>query len=55
MASRMSSGWLLVLFLCLMPALARAHPEGSDTGLINGLVHPVFGVDHLLAMVSVGW
>ena len=48
------SGCWLGVCLCLLPALARAHPEGSDTGLINGLMHPVFGVDHLLAMLSVG-
>ena len=54
MPSRTNSGCRLVLFLCLLPALARAHPEGSDSGLINGLTHPVLGVDHLLAMLSVG-
>jgi len=30
------------------------HAGGSDAGLISGLIHPVFGLDHLLAMVSVG-
>ncbi len=30
------------------------HPGGSDAGLTSGLLHPVFGLDHLLAMVSVG-
>jgi urease accessory protein len=34
--------------------VAQAHAGGSDTGLINGLTHPVFGLDHLLAMISVG-
>jgi urease accessory protein len=38
----------------LLPALARAHQGGSDTGLMAGLMHPVFGPDHLLAMLSVG-
>jgi urease accessory protein len=38
----------------LLPALAKAHQDGSDTGLMAGLMHPVFGPDHLLAMVSVG-
>jgi len=54
MPSRTNCRCWLVLVLCLLPALARAHPEGDDTGLINGLMHPVFGVDHLLAMISVG-
>lgn len=34
--------------------MAQAHAGGSDTGLVNGLMHPVFGLDHLLAMISVG-
>jgi urease accessory protein len=37
-----------------LPDLAQAHTGGSDTGLIDGLMHPVFGLDHLLAMISVG-
>jgi urease accessory protein len=45
------SGGLMVL---LLPAVAEAHPGGSDTGLMNGLMHPVFGPDHLLAMICVG-
>ena len=43
--------WLLIL---LRPIEAQAHTGGSDTGLVNGLMHPVFGLDHLLAMISVG-
>jgi urease accessory protein len=38
----------------LLPTVAEAHAGGADTGLINGLMHPVFGLDHLLAMISVG-
>ena len=38
----------------LLPAVAQAHAGGSDTALITGLMHPVFGLDHLLAMISVG-
>lgn len=37
-----------------LPPLAQAHAGGADAGLIDGLLHPVFGIDHLLAMVSVG-
>lgn len=40
--------------LLLLPAVARAHYGIADGGLINGLMHPVFGLDHLLAMVCVG-
>ena len=38
----------------LLPAFAEAHPGGGDTGLMAGLMHPVFGPDHLLAMICVG-
>src|SRR5512143_3827068 len=46
--------WSGGLILLLLPAVAEAHPGGSDTGLMTGLMHPVFGPDHLLAMISVG-
>src|SRR2546430_16623638 len=46
--------WLGGLPILLLPAVAQAHSGGSDTDLINGLMHPVFGLDHLLAMISVG-
>jgi len=42
------------LLILLLPAVAQAHPGGSDTGLVDGLMHPVFGPDHLMAMSSVG-
>lgn len=41
--------------LLLASAAASAHAEqGVAGGLISGLLHPVFGLDHLLAMVAVG-
>jgi urease accessory protein len=46
--------WSVAPMVLLLPALAEAHPGGSDTGLMAGLMHPVFGPDHLLAMISVG-
>jgi urease accessory protein len=46
--------WSVGPMVLLLPALAEAHPGGSDTGLMAGLMHPVFGPDHLLAMISVG-
>lgn len=39
----------------LWPALAWAHvEEGRAEGLLAGLRHPASGLDHVLAMVSVG-
>jgi len=35
------------------PALAHVQ-EGQTQGLVNGLLHPISGLDHVLAMVSVG-
>lgn len=44
----------LAMFLgFLMVTSASAHGVQGG-GLINGLMHPVFGPDHLLAMVAVG-
>jgi urease accessory protein len=43
------------LFAALWPSLAWAHTEqGRAEGLLAGLHHPVSGLDHVLAMVSVG-
>ncbi len=47
---------LLALGLSLIPTVAYAH-DGSQVpfgGFLAGLVHPVLGYDHLLAMLSVG-
>jgi urease accessory protein len=39
----------------LTPSLAFAHSGGYHVhGLVMGLEHPVFALDHLLAMVAVG-
>jgi urease accessory protein len=44
----------LLLLLCLLPASLFAHTGHGTLGFSNGLTHPVFGPDHLLAMLSVG-
>lgn len=38
----------------LAPALAQAHPGHDSSSFTGGLVHPVLGMDHLLAMIAVG-
>ncbi|MAR90477.1 MAG: HupE/UreJ family protein [Pseudomonadota bacterium] len=48
------SGKLCALFL-LLPGIALAHTgTGTTSGVLHGLMHPVQGLDHLLAMVAVG-
>src|SRR5579859_3589526 len=46
---------ILFLLAFLSPAMARAHTGvGPAAGLANGVLHPLSGPDHLLAMVAVG-
>ncbi len=44
---------LIGLFTFLLPQGAFAHNVGG-TGMLSGLTHPLFGMDHLLAMIAVG-
>ncbi|GGB79881.1 urease accessory protein [Marinobacterium zhoushanense] len=39
--------------LSLSPSLAFAHTS-TGTGLASGLLHPLMGADHLLAMLAIG-
>ena len=44
-----------VIFFSFAPAAALAHPGHDGAGgLAHGLVHPVTGIDHVLAMIAVG-
>ncbi|MFD2192364.1 HupE/UreJ family protein [Pistricoccus aurantiacus] len=48
-----NAGWGMGLLL--LPALAWAHVgPGHPGGLAQGLLHPLLGIDHLVAMVAVG-
>ena len=38
----------------LLPDLALAHGSGIAGGLASGFTHPIFGLDHVVAMVAVG-
>ncbi len=40
--------------LGLVPTIAFAHPGHECPGLMNGLMHPLGGLDHIIAMVAVG-
>lgn len=43
-----------VLGAAAWPAWVWAHTGQASEGFLAGLLHPVFGLDHFLAMVSVG-
>ena len=47
---------MFALACLLWPALALAHIGQGDIsgGFIAGVAHPVFGLDHVVAMVAVG-
>ena len=48
-------GLLALLVLALSMSPARAHVQaGEAAGFLSGFRHPVSGLDHILAMVSVG-
>ena len=54
-ANRTSPSALLVTSaLILVPVLAQAHPGHGAAGFTHGLIHPLGGLDHLLAMFAVG-
>lgn len=45
----------LALALVLIPSAAFAHTGVGDAhGFLHGFMHPVGGIDHILAMVAVG-
>ena len=45
----------LAMALAALPAAAFAHPQiGSATGFLTGFLHPISGLDHIIAMVAVG-
>lgn len=43
-----------VAFLSLTTPVFAHHETGSAAGWVNGLWHPLSGLDHLLALISVG-
>ncbi|MGA9485061.1 MAG: HupE/UreJ family protein [Candidatus Acidiferrales bacterium] len=46
-------GLILLIFLCTQ--VAFAHPvKGEAVGFLSGFLHPISGLDHVLAMVAVG-
>ncbi len=40
--------------LAFAPTIAFAHPGHDGAGLLHGFLHPLGGLDHIIAMVAVG-
>jgi urease accessory protein len=45
---------IAVASLALTPTVAFAHPGHDGASLASGFLHPLGGVDHIIAMVAVG-
>jgi urease accessory protein len=46
---------VLALALATAPSVAQAHAQVAEaTGLLTGFLHPLTGLDHIIAMVAVG-
>jgi urease accessory protein len=46
--------WIVCGLVACLPGLAQAHSEHDGLSFVGGLLHPLLGPDHLLAMLSVG-
>src|SRR5262249_61518383 len=45
---------LVALVLVTEPALAHTESGSINSGFLSGFAHPIFGWDHVIAMVAVG-
>ncbi len=46
---------VLALALAAAPSVAQAHAQVAEaTGFLTGFLHPLTGLDHMIAMVAVG-
>jgi urease accessory protein len=51
----LSAGWTALAAVVATPLAAHAHQaHDASSGFASGFVHPLFGFDHLLAMLAVG-
>ncbi len=55
---KLQKSLLLPLFMLVFSGVASAHGThdigGLSGGFVNGLIHPLLGVDHVVAMFAVG-
>lgn len=56
MKTTMKTAIAALLALSMMPGVAGAHPGHGEMvgGLLAGMLHPLSGLDHIVAMVAVG-
>ena len=52
-APRLAAAFLALATIAV-PTVASAHPGHDGAGFVHGLMHPLGGLDHILAMVAVG-
>lgn len=45
---------VFVALAFLFPRIVSAHEPGVAGGFVSGLTHPLFGLDHVMAMIAVG-
>jgi urease accessory protein len=57
-APRLATAFLVLATIAVptvaVPTIAWAHPGHEGAGFVHGLLHPLGGIDHILAMVAVG-
>jgi urease accessory protein len=54
-ALRLAAASLALVATFALPTIASAHPGHEGTpGFVHGFLHPLGGLDHILAMVAVG-
>lgn len=51
----LTSKLLTAAALLTASSAAMAHPGHADGGFTSGLLHPMLGLDHLLAMAAIGF
>ena len=52
---KLASKLLTAAALLTASATAMAHPGHAEGGFTSGLLHPMLGLDHLLAMAAIGF
>ena len=46
--------FIIIVFVVFFPGISYSHTYTGMNGFYDGISHPVIGLDHFLAMISVG-